>query len=919
MDAAHPLPAADALASVVPGPGDDIRLLGRLLGDVVREQEGDAVFDLIETVRRTAVAERQAGGASLGEIARVVAERSIDDQLHLIRAFAWISQLANVAEDVHLERGRRVRPGASGRDHAIVAAVLDEAARVGVTHDAVRRVVGELDVSPVLTAHPTEVRRKTVLHALGRVADLLDERSTASGDDHDVDERLRLEVLGLWQTAILRTSKLRVRDEINEALEYYPASIFAVVPQLRADLDREMAARFGGTLPRATAVSMGSWIGGDRDGNPFVTAEVLREAVHRQSVTAFVHHLHAVHDLSVRLSASARLVTPTAELIALADASADGSPFRSDEPYRRALRGIHGRLYALALEVLGEVPAPPPHATLPPYASTHEAAADLSIVETSLASHGGASLAEAWVAPVRRTIETFGGHLCGLDLRQSSAVHERVVADLLAAAGVCADYESLGEPQRVALLGAELCTPRLLRSPFTAHADATVRELAVFDEAAAAVGRHGPRVIPHVVISMAKSASDVLEVAVLLKEAGLLVPGDAPTSTIDIVPLFETIDDLRRAPSVVVALFDLPVYRALLASRADRQEVMIGYSDSNKDGGYLTSTWSLYRAQVELAHVAREHGVRLRFFHGRGGTVGRGGGPAFEAILAQPAGSVDGSIRITEQGEMVAAKYSRPVAARRNLDTLVAATLAAALGIGDRRDATAADTALTAWLSERAMHAYRALVFDEPGFVGFFRSITPIGEIAGLNIGSRPASRTASDRIEDLRAIPWQFGWSQCRISLPAWYGVGTAFDALAADHDDASAVLADLHRRWPFFRAIVANMGMVLAKTDLDIGHRYAALVEDVALRDRVMGAISAEHERVLRWHASITGTPDPLAENPELARSIANRFPYLDPLHVLQVQLLHRYRAGDTDERTARALELTINAIATGLRNSG
>ena len=901
------------------GPGDDIRLLGRLLGDVVRDQHGDDVFQLIEAVRRTAVAERRAGGASLDEIAGLVAGRSIDDQLHLIGAFAWISQLANVAEDVHLERRRRATHAPGGQaGHGSIVSVLDEVERAGLPTEVVLRVVRELDVSPVLTAHPTEVRRKTVLHALQRVAELLDERRRGGADALGADDALRLEVLGLWQTAVLRLSKLRVRDEINEALEYYPASIFGVVPQLRADLQRDVSRRFG-AVAVGPVVSMGSWIGGDRDGNPFVTAEVLREAVHRQSTTAFVHHLRAVHDLSVRLSVSARLVTPTPELTRLADTSEDTSPFRSDEPYRRALRGIHARLFALALHTLGDVPTPPPHATLAPYGSTDEAAADLAVVEASLASHGAGPLAAAWVAPVRRAIETFGGHLCGLDLRQNSAVHERVVADLVAAAGVCADYAALDEPARIALLSAELRSPRLLRSPYTELADETRHELAVFDEAAAAVRRHGPRIVPHLVISMAKSVSDVLEVAVLLKEAGLLVPGEAPASTADIVPLFETIDDLRRAPSVLTALLDLPVYRELLASRADRQEVMIGYSDSNKDGGYLTSTWSLFRAQVELADVARQRGIRLRFFHGRGGTVGRGGGPAFEAILAQPAGSVDGSIRITEQGEMVAAKYSRPAAARRNLETLVAATLASALGVGERRDASAADTALMAWLSERAMQAYRTLVYDEPGFVRFFRSITPIGEIARLNIGSRPASRTASNRIEDLRAIPWQFGWSQCRISLPAWYGVGTAFDALAADHDDAVTLLADLHSRWPFFRAIVANMGMVLAKTDLDVGRRYAGLVEDVALRDRVMGAIAAEHERVLRWHAAITGSTDPLADNPELSRSIANRFPYLDPLHVLQVQLLHRYRAGETDELTARALELTINAIATGLRNSG
>ena len=442
-------------------------------------------------------------------------------------------------------------------------------------------------------------------------------------------------------------------------------------------------------------------------------------------------------------------------------------------------------------------------------------------------------------------------------------------------------------------------------------------QLALGHVAEALVG--GPQIVPHYVISKAESVSDVLEVAVLLKEAGLLVPGPRPTTTLDIVPLFETIEDLQRAPATLRAMLELPAYRSLVDARGGWQEVMIGYSDSNKDGGYLTSSWSLYRAQVELVEVARAHGVRLRLFHGRGGTVGRGGGPAYQAILAQPAGSVDATLRITEQGEMVAAKFSEPASARRNLETLVAATIEASLDRDGTVGADDPDGALMGWLSERAMRAYRELVYDDPRFVEFFRAITPIGEISRLNIGSRPASRTTSNRIEDLRAIPWVFGWTQCRLSLPAWYGVGTAFDALEAEDPAAGERLADLHARWPFFRAIMANMAMVLAKSDLDIARRYAGLVEDAELRDRVFGTIAAEHERTVAWHARITGSPDLLADNPALANSIANRFPYLDPLHVLQVEMLRRFRAGDDDPLVARALELTINAIATGLRNSG
>jgi phosphoenolpyruvate carboxylase len=904
---------------------DDIRLLGRLLGDVVREQAGPHVFGLVERVRRLAVAERRDGAAPFDELAAVLLDASIEDQVHVIRAFAWISLLANTAEDVHHERRRRYHRGVgTGPQEGSLAATLDRLCDRDVDPQVLARLLRDLAVSPVLTAHPTEVRRKTVLDALAQVADLLAALAKAAGtpEADELERALRLEVLSLWQTAILRLSKLRVRDEINESLRYFESSLFEVVPALRRDLARGVEERWDLQVEPGPVVAMGSWIGGDRDGNPFVTADVVRYATTRQAEVALSHHLSELARLSVELSMSSRLVTPTADLDALAERSQDTSPFRADEPYRRALRGMHARLHAFAATHLGVdpslVPGPSPHAVLEPYADTDELTRDLDVVATSLTSHGAGPLADALVAPLRDAVALFGTHLCALDSRQNSAVHERVVGELVAAAGV-GDYLALDEPARVALLAAELASPRPLRSPWATYSDETTSELAILDEIARAVGRFGAATVPHYVISKAESVSDVLEVAVLLKEAGLLVPGARPTTTLDIVPLFETIEDLHRAPVTLRAMLDLPVYRSLVDARGGWQEVMIGYSDSNKDGGYLTSNWSLHRAQVELVRVARDAGVRLRLFHGRGGTVGRGGGPAYQAILAQPAGSVDATLRITEQGEMVAAKYAEPASARRNLETLVAATIEASLP-GERPvGADDPDGALMADLSDRAMRAYRALVYDDPRFVEFFRGITPIGEISRLNIGSRPASRTTSGRIEDLRAIPWVFGWTQCRLSLPAWYGVGTAFDELAAADPHAADRLADLHDRWPFFRTIMANMGMVLAKSDLAIAARYAALVEDPALRERVWGAIAAEHARTTEWHARVTGSPELLSDNPGLAHSIANRFPYLDPLHVLQVDMLRRFRAGDDDPLVARALELTINAIATGLRNSG
>jgi phosphoenolpyruvate carboxylase len=558
---------------------------------------------------------------------------------------------------------------------------------------------------------------------------------------------------------------------------------------------------------------------------------------------------------------------------------------------------------------------------LPAYASPEAFDADLATIGTSLGTHGAATLAGDRLATLRFALRAFGFHLAALDLRQNADVHEATVAELLRVAGVEVDYLALGEDARVALLLRELTTPRLLRSPFATYGDRTRAELAIVEAAADIQRRFGREAIPHYVISKCQSVSDLLEVGVLLKEVGL-VRGNA--LALDIVPLFETIDDLERASRTLDAALAVPVYRAWVGSRGGRQEVMLGYSDSNKDGGYLTSNWALYRAQRGLAAVAREQGVALRLFHGRGGTVGRGGGPSFEAILAQPPGSVDHGLRITEQGEIIASKYSDAELGRRNLETLVAAALEAALVDTERLGGRAGAyfEAMEA-ISVLALRAYRGLVYGTPGFVEYFRASTPIAEIAELNIGSRPASRTASSRIEDLRAIPWVFSWGQSRLMLPGWYGFGSAVEAwLAANPGGADAgrvLLAEMNARWPFFRSVLSNMAMVLAKTDLAVASRYAELVPDSELRAAIFGRISAEHARAVAAHAAITGQATLLADNPTLARSIRNRFPYLDPLNHLQVELLRRYRAGDTDERTRRAIHLTINGLAAGLRNSG
>ena len=875
---------------------------------------------------------RRNGDDPVPELVALLDAAPTDHQVHLIRAFGWLSLLANTAEDLHQERRRRHhRDSGSGSQEGSLAASFDRLLDQGVTAAAIATELESISVSPVITAHPTEVRRKTVLDHVDNVAALLQRRQRAGGsrsETAEIDAALHLEVLALWQTAEVRLSKLRVRDEINEALGYYRSSIFRTVPELQRDLEQLVADRLGQSVHNPRAIAMGSWIGGDRDGNPFVTASVLALAVEMQATEAFRHHLLALFDLSRELSMSARLITPTTALSTLADASRDDSPFRSDEPYRRALRGMHARLWATASTVLDEVPGPEPHTRLAPYHAVDELLADLDVVVDSLRSHGAGDLADALVVPIRRGVEIFGTHLCGLDLRQNSAVHEEVVAELLHTAGVTVDYAGLDEAERVDILTAELHSPRPLTIPSAQYSERTQGELDLLAQAASAHRRFGRRAIPHYVISMAQSVSDVLEVALLLREVGLVhVDADADSieSAIDIVPLFETIADLRRADTTLTELLSNERYARIVDSRRRWQEVMIGYSDSNKDGGYVASQWALYRAQRALVAAAHRADVRIRLFHGRGGTVGRGGGPAYQAILAQPPGSVRGALRITEQGEMVAAKYSQPASARRNLETLLAATLEATcldeerLGADAERFGDAMDS-----LAALALDAYRGLIegtaYDRPGeFADFFRAITPIGEIASLNVGSRPASRKNSGRIEDLRAIPWVFGWSQCRLNIPGWFGAGTAFEAFAAD-PERRAILDEMHARWPFFRAMLNNMGMVLAKSDLAIGAHYATtLVSDASLRDAVFERIRSEHELATRWHTELTGSADPLIDNPALARSIHNRFPYLDPLHVLQVRLLQRHRSGERDELIERGIQLTLNTIATGLRNSG
>jgi len=915
---------------------EDIRLLGRLLGDVVREQEGDEVFDVVETVRQTAVRFRRWDDPAAGEeLTTLLKKLSRNQTLSVVRAFSYFSHLANIAEDQHHIRRRRAHLLRGARPHAsTVAFALERIKEAGVDKDTVETFMRDALISPVLTAHPTEVQRKSILDAEHDIARLLAERDLPQ-TPKEARRNLQLlqaRIATLWQTRMLRYEKLTVADEIENALSYYRMTFLRELPALYEDIGDELAEHFGSDpaqLHDAAYMQMGSWIGGDRDGNPNVNAATMQRALVRQATTVFDFYLDEVHALGAELSTSTLLVPATQHLQALADASPDHSPHRKDEPYRRALIGIYARLAATARALGATNILRKEVGQADPYADPQAFYAELQVVADSLEQNFGAILVKPRLQGLMRAALIFGFHLASLDMRQTSDVHERVLAELFARAGVQADYAALDEDAKRKLLLEELAQPRLLYTPYESYSEEAESELGVLRAAREIRQRYGARAIRNYIISHTETVSDLLEVLLLQKETGLLRTAEGRHDVM-VIPLFETIPDLQRAGAIMGEWMALPLVAALIEQQGSLQEVMLGYSDSNKDGGILTSTWELYQAELKLVQVFADARVKLRLFHGRGGTVGRGGGPTYDAILAQPPGTVNGQIRLTEQGEIISSKFSNPEIGRRNLELLVAATLEASL-MPHGEDAVQVEQfqrfeGVMAELSQRAYKAYRNLVYETPGFTDYFFAATPIAEIAELNLGSRPASRKSTRRIEDLRAIPWGFSWGQCRLLLPGWFGFGAAVAGWLAEgnQDERLATLRAMAQDWPFFATLLSNMDMVLAKTDLAIASRYAELVPDVELRERIFARISDEYKATLHWLAQVTGNDERLVGNPLLARSIQNRFAYLDPLNHLQVELIQRHRAlaGDPDkidERVHRGIHLSINGVAAGLRNTG
>ena len=914
----------------------DVRLLGNALGEVLREQGGDALFERVERIRALTKEARSVAGGSDAEreLDALFAGMDFDAALPVLKAFTTYFQLVNLAEQkeiVRVNRRRAYKAGDKPRSESVRQAI-QTLSGTGMTAAEMRALVGSLSVQLVFTAHPTESKRRTVnekLHRLSASLSALEQPQMAESECERLEADVVAETEILWQTDEVRQRRLTVIDEAKNILFYFGETLFEITPRLYEDLAAALAECYPGEeFEIPNFLEYGSWVGGDRDGNPTITldhtAEVLR--LHRQQVLAL--YVPAVRALSDRLSQSLHYVTVSEELEAslLADAellpevaalAAGRSP---TEAYRRKCEFVWERLRRTQDGKPGG------------YEHASEFVADLALIQRSLETHKGHFAARRALAPLLFQARLFGFHLARLDIREHKEKYLGALSTVLTDQGI--DFMALSESGKIALLEQEIAGRRPLVPAQPSFGDDANKTLNLFRLVSGKMDTLGPDAFGSFILSMASDVSDVLAVLLLAKDANLAdLREENGWSKVDVVPLFETIEDLENAPQILDTLLKNPVYRRNVALRGDAQEVMVGYSDSNKDGGYLTANWKLYVGQARVAEVAAQHGVRLRIFHGRGGAIGRGGGPAGKAILAQPPGSVQGRLKITEQGEVIAARYFDQEIAYRNLEQIVHAVLTAsgppAPNNGGVRSENAEWAAVMDEVSDTAFAAYRALVYGDKDFVRYFQEATPVGELAQLNIGSRPPKRTASDRIEDLRAIPWVFSWMQSRHTLPGWYGVGTALTQYADQSPAHEERLRQMYQRWPFFTTTIDNAQMSLAKADMEIAARYAALVSDRVVADRIYGAICREYEKSVAIIGRITGLDALLDNQPVLQKSIRLRNPYVDPLSFLQVELLKRLRALPLDDaseemKTARrdlraAVLLSINGVAAGMKNTG
>jgi phosphoenolpyruvate carboxylase len=927
-----------------------IHYLGDMLGQVIREQAGEEMYTLEELVRSQAKELRAAGwpAETSARLEAMIADLRTDQSVVLIKAFSIYFALVNLAEQLQriwVLRDRARTRGNEPRSESIAVAV-DGLVEAGISANELEAWLASARINLVFTAHPTEARRRTILDKLRRIAAALDQRQShgliipdpAEPTDPEFDAATTAAILGevtsLWQSSEVRQSRLEVIDEVKNGLYYFESGLIDLLPRLYRDFERALATRFPGVEWQVPSLlRFGSWMGGDRDGNPNVTPAVTFDTIRYMRLAALRLHRESIERISHQLSSSTRQVPVSAEL--LDSLAADQRLFpeltellqkrNPDEIYRQKCTYIREKLSRTIDYAEHTVPnwrgeaLPIEHATR--YALRAELLADLLVMQHSLQEYGGAAIASGALHDLIRQVDVFGLHMATLDIRQHSERHTSALAEIFRHAHVCEDYQQLSESERVALLASEIWGTRPLiplRLPYSAETNETIE---TFRMIAAILSQYSSEAISTYIVSMTRSASDLLAPLLLAKEAGLCVlEGEHAISKLNVVPLFETGDDLAGCVDILNQLLDQPAYRAHLHLRKDEQEVMIGYSDSNKDVGFLSSNWALYKAQMALRDLGVQRGIRLRMFHGRGGSIGRGGGPANQAILAQPPGSVGNQIKITEQGEVIADRYGLPLLAHRHLEQVLNAVLQAGFMA---HSAPPNDwTAALEVLAEASRRAYRTLVYETPGFVEYFRSATPIAELSRLNIGSRPASRKRSDKIEDLRAIPWVFSWMQSRHTIPGWYGIGSALESFVAGQDTNVQLLREMYQHWPFFRTIVDNAQMILGKADLHIARRYAELVPDHAVAEQIFRTIEAEYQRAAYWVCQIVEAEQLLDKSPVLQRAIRRRNPYIDPLSFIQLSLLRRLRA-NPDQVDHAALEdavlLSISGLAAGLLNTG
>ncbi len=912
---------------------ENIRYLGRILGEAILNKEGQETFDTIESIRRTAVRfHRKNDKEAATLLEKMLKQLSPDQAVPVIRAFSHFKHLVNIAEDLYAHQHTRINE--DNLSAGMLAHTVNSFEQNPIPFETIANFFNDALVSPVLTAHPTEVQRKSILDIQDALSFYLAERDTLISQKEKERNRLLIEgaICSLWQTRVVRLSKISVVNEIENAISYYETTFLDAIPKILQDLERDInrifCNQFEGLYQLPSFLRMGSWIGGDRDGNPFVNGETLAQAVYLQSASAFKYYIKEVESLRRELAVSTRLINVTPEVQALAKRSLDQSPHRIDEAYRLALNGIYDRLLATAKPVFTTSDLTLSETTAKAYEDPEAFLAEITLLIHSLMQNKGEHLVYPRLGKLAKAIETFGFHLSTIDIRQSSDVHEAVVKELINKAGYDFNYAALNEDEKVELLLEELQQPRLLFSPFQQYSELVHKEIGVFNKVREVQNQFGTRTVRQYIISHTETLSDLLEVALLQKETGLLrgVWGSANIALdLNIVPLFETIADLRNATMIMGKWLSLLGIRHVLRYQGNEQEIMLGYSDSNKDGGFLTSSWELYKSEIELLELFKQANIKLRLFHGRGGAVGRGGGPTYQAIMAQPEGTVDGQIRLTEQGETIAYKYADPKVGRQNLETLIAATIDASLFPQDdlaEKERRSFEIVMEE-LSGTAMTSYRSLIYETPGFEEYFFSTTPISEIAELNIGSRPSARKANRKIEDLRAIPWGFSWAQCRLLLPGWYGLGSAIHHYIYADERKSATrtkqLKKMMKSWSLFKTLIANVDMVLAKTDLNVAKRYAQMLKNETLREAIFSRIEKEYQLTVDALNLLQETTVRLENNLILADSIKNRLPYLDPMNYLQVEMIQRYRDGDSNDKLKLAILLTINGIAAGLRNTG